>query len=389
MRTGSKPSPPPGSLTGSFRPAANSLNLVRLLLAGTVLLGHSLVLGGSGSDDIAGRTTFASVAVYGFFAISGFLLAGSVRRESARAYLRARFLRIFPGFWLVLILTACVIAPTALFGAGLFPGGTQYLTAAEGPIGYMGRNAALWIFQPTIAGQPDGVPLPGTWNGSLWTLSFEFTVYLLLLVMALAGALRRTRTVAVIAAVWWLAALAVTASPLSATVNQVAHPVLFPLLVLPPVFLAGVLLRLCVRIPDSALLAAGCVVAFVVLMLAPIGQPHPRFVLNGATLAAPLLAYPVMWAGIHLPFTRFGRRNDYSYGVYLYAFPIQQALSLTGLDDWGFLPYTLVTMVLTGLFALLSWHMVERPALRRKVVTVSPGSPEGQDDQFRRPAPQQ
>ena len=58
---------------------------------------------------------------------------------------------------------------------------------------------------------------------------------------------------------------------------------------------------------------------------------------------AVFLAYPLIWLGIHLPFTRVGAVNDYSYGIYIYAFPIQQLLVMWGINTWGYLPYTLLS----------------------------------------------
>jgi peptidoglycan/LPS O-acetylase OafA/YrhL len=78
------------------------------------------------------------------------------------------------------------------------------------------------------------------------------------------------------------------------------------------------------------------------------------------------LAYLCVWAGIRLPFHRLGQRVDLSYGIYIYAFPVQQLLALRGWPSHGFAVYLIATIALTLPLALASWFVVERPALRRK-----------------------
>lgn len=89
-----------------------------------------------------------------------------MRTPDWRRYLRARVLRIMPAFWVCLAVTALVIAPltTGAFG--------------QDNLGYIAKNAALWVFQYDIAGTPAGVPYDAVWNGSLWTLAWEFSCYL-------------------------------------------------------------------------------------------------------------------------------------------------------------------------------------------------------------------
>lgn len=62
---------------------------------------------------------------------------------------------------------------------------------------------------------------------------------------------------------------------------------------------------------------------------------------------------------------------DYSYGIYIYAFPIQQAASQLGKrNDWTWLEVLTISLVFTIMFASLSWHFVEKPvlALKNKVI---------------------
>ncbi len=76
----------------------DSLNFLRLVLALTVLLSHARGLGGFGQGGLINGTTLGTIAVYGFFGISGYLIAASALRNRGGRYLWQRCLRILPAF---------------------------------------------------------------------------------------------------------------------------------------------------------------------------------------------------------------------------------------------------------------------------------------------------
>jgi peptidoglycan/LPS O-acetylase OafA/YrhL len=80
----------------------------------------------------------------------------------------------------------------------------------------------------------------------------------------------------------------------------------------------------------------------------------------------PLVAYPLLWLGIHLPLHRIGARNDYSYRVYIYGVPVAQLLVIWGVEKWGLIPYTAMAIVCTIPLAVASWWAVEKHALKLK-----------------------
>ncbi|MCB0916102.1 MAG: acyltransferase [Actinobacteria bacterium] len=340
---------------------------MRLILAATVLVDHAFYLGGFARFELGGASTPGTLAVYGFFGISGYLITGSALRSAPGSFLRHRFLRIFPGFWAALAVTAFAIAPLAFL---LRADSTDcrlgcFFSSENGPVEYVWRNAALWIFQPSISGTPANTYLPDVWNGSLWTLSFEFGAYLIVLGLALVGLLRRRRAILALTGALWLTLIWATVLPVSnTTINFFSQPVLAPAMMLLPIFFAGATLRLYRdRIPDSAALAAASLGAAVVVMMMPIGASAPGLSLTSGGIAGPLLVYPVLWLGAHLRETRIGRRNDYSYGVYVYAFPVTQFLAILGLTSIGWPVFVAATMGLTGLLAVASWKLIERPAM--------------------------
>jgi peptidoglycan/LPS O-acetylase OafA/YrhL len=136
-----------------------------------------------------------------------------------------------------------------------------------------------------------------------------------------------------------------------------AYPDLVLLARLLPAFLGGALVqvlagRVALRLPVAlvALVAAAALVVGV-----------ERW---GAQAASPLIAYVLLWLSTVLPSPGFARRHDISYGVYIYAFPVQQLLVYAGAHRFGLVAYDAVAALATAAVAAVSWRLVERPALR-------------------------
>lgn len=145
----------PKTLRESLSTRHNALNFVRLTLAFVVIFGHAWPLGGfeGWTLDLGGW------AVQGFFAISGYLIAGSRMRLGIREYLASRALRIFPAYWSVLILTAFALALAI---------GENYEPSSA--LSYVISNAGLYQAQWGIDDTLVSVPVAIAWNGSLWSL---------------------------------------------------------------------------------------------------------------------------------------------------------------------------------------------------------------------------
>jgi peptidoglycan/LPS O-acetylase OafA/YrhL len=358
----------------TFQVHRNSLNFLRLLLAAAVVVSHATTIGGFGSENFLGKTTLGTVAVYGFFGLSGYLIAGSAQRNHVGRFLWQRFLRIFPAFWACMFVTAFVFGTIVWFHAN--PSLAQrcgvscYLREPGGPVGYFVHN--LWIQAPrsTIAHTlPTGFFRP-VWNGSVWTLFFECLCYLMLAVFSVIGVLRRPLAVAVIAAAVWGTEIVITSVP---QFNHAFSPSqnwdVMKLLTFVPIFLCGSLLYLYRdKMPDSSVLALACVVAFLSGLVLPLGNSTPAFTLTSMDLTSVFLAYPLLWLGIHLPFHRVGAKNDYSYGVYIFAFPVQQLLVTFGAGKWGYWPYAVISLTAVAPMAVASWWLVEKRALRLKTI---------------------
>lgn len=340
------------TLGTAFDPRANALNFLRLLLASAVIFGHAALLGGY----VLARPVmlaFSEVAVDGFFAVSGFLITRSwCTHPDWRRFLWHRSLRILPAFWVCLLATALVFAPISVMLQG-YPL-SSYWSASAGPWSYLWRNALLWIGQPAIAGTPNSVPFPGTWNGSLWSLYWEFLCYLGLGLLGAVGILARRRWVVlgVTVALWALVAVKAVVPSIDADYFASFNGQVIPRLAL--MFLVGSVLYLYAdTVPVEGLFAAGSALLVVGALASG---------LDFRVLGALPLAYLLLWLGIRLP-VRLGSRHDISYGVYIYAFPVQQLLAIAGLAAIGWLGYALLALAMTIPLAWLSWAVIERPAL--------------------------
>ncbi len=312
-------------------------------MAATVILGHSSPLGGFGLDWLE---IFADSAVDGFFVLSGFLIAGSRMRLGLPAYLWRRTLRIMPAFWVCIVVVAFVFAPLA----GLFPG-EEYIR--QSGIDYVVANSRLQITQWGIDNTLGTVPFPYEWNSSLWTLIYEFRAYLMAAVVLWLPPIRKHAAVLVPAL-----AVATGAAALASWNTGVS--------VIPYVdidgtrffafFAGGMALHfLGGRLPSSLVAAGIASVAIVALRV----FSYAWYI--GCTPL--LLGYVLLVLGGRLPI-RLGARNDISYGVYIYAFPVQQMLALSGGHALGVLGFAAVSTVLTIPLAWASWKLVEQPAMK-------------------------
>ncbi|MFB9376911.1 acyltransferase family protein [Kineococcus gynurae] len=334
------------TLGGAFDPKHNSLGWLRLLLAAVVAVTHTLQLS-TGHQPSLGSTQLGALAVDAFFVASGFLVAASALRLSAPRYVWHRFLRIAPAFYLCLVLTALVVAP-----ALAVLNGAPARSVLDGPapaITFVTDNAALLVRQFEIT-MPPGTPGDGVMNGALWTLFYEACCYALVLGLAVVGVLRRRRAlVLVLTLAVWAATVA----------NAAGYEVVGQenLLRLVFVFLLGVLGHLYAdRVPvraGVALTALGVLLASLLLFD------------DYRVLGAPAAAYLLLWAMVALPLRR-QPRDDLSYGMYIYHWPVAVLLLSTPFAE---LPTPLVVLgvlVAAAGVALVSWRCVENPALQLK-----------------------
>lgn len=334
----------------AFDTRNNALNAWRLMLAISVILGHSFTLTGH-EGNIA--QYLAAGGVDGFFAVSGFLITASwLRQPHLREYSIARALRILPGYYVCLIVTAFIIAPV---GVAIQGGPALKLLLSAAPFQYVLMNIAVATLKVDVGGTPTGIPYPGTWNSSLWTLMFELACYFAVAGIGLLGlANRRWVSPAILALAVLSAALL---PPFSThepfTVQLAAATARFAIM-----FAAGALLYQWRDVIPARWWLVG--VSVVVVLLGGTLLPHYRM-LGGIPLAYAII---VSGALIRNKFLRL--RTDLSYGVYIYAFPIQQLLIICGVGVLNPIVYSIVATICTLPLAAASWFLIEKPAMSLK-----------------------
>jgi peptidoglycan/LPS O-acetylase OafA/YrhL len=311
----------------------NNFDVLRLVFAGCVVFSHSFALLGQGEPVVWGRT-LGNLGVLGFFTLSGYLIAQSFqRRTSVPQYLGNRFLRIFPG-----LVVALVVA-----------------NVLGGLLGHFAKN-----------------PVPYIVDGPVWTLTWEVICYLVLAALGVLGVLNGRGFPAFYAAAWML---------FLANIGNTSD---FFLAIAPMFLMFGAGALFAVHLDQ---LHWGWVVAAGVGLLATlkygaivdatrIADPWVPF-LYGPTVTPEMVqrvmfmvSFPivVIWLG---KATRPGwrLRDDLSYGSYIYGWPVAQTVVFYSMRWHVRLnapELFLITAVITAPIAFLSWRFVERPSLRLK-----------------------
>ena len=336
----------------------NNFDFLRLALAVLVIFSHSFPLA-TGSElheplhvFTHGQMTFGALAVDLFFIMSGFLIAASAERSrSIRSFLAKRVQRIYPAFIVSALLMLLIVAPLA---NARFDGS---LAARLGD--FLLQTLRLREFHYASAFAQN--PYPNAINGSVWSIQYEFWCYIGVALLLSVGLLRKRAVILTLflASVAVSVVLQVKGSIFGGKFLGVllGSPQLWARLL--PLYLAGVAFYL--YRDRIRLNAVGACLALATLIGA-------AFWSIGCTALFPFAGtYLVFYIAFApwLPLHGAGRFGDFSYGTYLYAFPIEQLLvqgfgrALTPTQLFG------CATPLTLLAAVLSWYIVERSFLRR------------------------
>ncbi|KWK17446.1 hypothetical protein WT77_28450 [Burkholderia stagnalis] len=310
-----------------------------------VLYSHQYALLGLPEPGFGNGFSLGSIGVAIFFTISGYLVTQSWERDPhILRFAMKRFLRIWPGLFVATVLAAFVLGPIV----SQLPA-TEYF---HHPMlwGYLNNLRLTMTFQ--LPGVFAHNPYPNAVNGSTWTIPLEVRWYVYLLIGGVLTLIRR-RAVALVAAVL-LAVQYFTVY--KAEVNPVrAYATDFGLY-----FCIGALMWL---YRDKWVTRR-----HIGVMLAVLAGTSAYFagqtLLGALLLIAPLV---VMFGEATTPYLRrFGRFGDLSYGVYIYAFVVQQTLAWRFGHSLPFAAYLALTTAITLACAWLSWHLIEKPALSLK-----------------------
>ncbi|MGP0061685.1 MAG: acyltransferase family protein [Beijerinckiaceae bacterium] len=331
----------------------NNFGFLRLIFATLVIVSHSpeLVDGNRSREiltQIFGTMSFGEAAVDGFFLVSGYLITKSyIQSQSTASYLIKRVLRIVPGYLVSFWICVLVVAP--------FVGAEKTVLSAQNF-----EHQFLLVFllsAPDVPGSFHGLPYAAL-NGSMWTIAYEFRCYLAAAVLGLLGVYtpryRRFLLVAVIAFLILNAAGAMHEIhlPGSSLVGSPEISIRFA-----AVFGVGAVYY--VFRDKIRLTSFGAVIAATVLVVMLFNHYAAE-----ATFAV-LGGYLIFWFAFKVPVfraSRFDNNADISYGLYLYAWPIQ---SLIIWSDRAVNPWLLCCMSVigAGILGYASWRLIEKPAL--------------------------
>ena len=295
-----------------------------------------------------------------FFALSGFLITASALRLGLSNFLINRSLRIFPALIVEIILSAFILGPIfTILPIGHYLSSTQtlqYFTNIIGLINY--RLPGVFLDHPYKFV-----------NASLWTVPYEFGCYALMAGLIISGLLRRPGSIVVMIAISLIAGLLMMAAGVHGREQGGVDSALRHLFFdrgsrLFVAFLGGILtFQLRYRLPYSwrwfGLATALCVICAIM------GEGQYPFPATDTLFFVPL-CYIMAFLGVSaIPKLPFFHRGDYSYGIYLYGWPVTQAVRGV-FPETGSHPFWLFMMSIVPitLFAAFSWHVIEKPVLR-------------------------
>ena len=340
---------------GQVQGRDNNFFLIRILAAFTVLVAHSQSLATTEPyfdflTPIGFKT--GAIALHIFFFTSGFFITGSlISRGNVIDFAWARFLRIFPALWFMLFVTVGFIG---LF-IGTLPAGEFFASPITRE--YVLRCATLINgIRYLLPGVFEANPYPLAVNGSLWTLPIEWRLYEYL------------------AAAWALFFL-------KPSWRAPAFRYGFPLVTIVLMAIAFSTFSLHDHRDDGQIgIAEFFAGSALYVWRDRLQLSYGRLALMFGALGLAALnrqAFCIVYLLVLGPITlhlgylfggwirNFNRLGDYSYGVYIYAFPVQQTLAalIPGISVDRMNVYaSIVTLTL----AVISWHFVEKPALDHK-----------------------
>lgn len=348
-----------------FKPQNNNLTIVRFILASSVIFTHCYwQITGIADQDPFSPIVYKPLSAYavdGFFFLSGFLVYASLQKRTAADFLKARLARMWPALFLS-------ISGTILVGFFV----TQALPQEyfSGPtLRFLFSNLSFINPSYHLTGVYCGEDLCNV-NGSLWTLPWEMRFYLLLTLCSLLGlasprAMKRFILPATLAFVigWRIPIVQTMVS------DQVGKGILFYLTTfdrLWPLFALGI---------SAYIFRDKIRLSWLVLLLAFAANLAALHWNIDAHIDSLFIAYAILCFGFLSAKNGAvsGKWPDYSYGLYIYAFPVMVGIyALWPTDD--LLLLTAANFGVTLIMATISWHCVEKPVLDRRRLPVRASS---------------
>ncbi len=336
----------------------NNFNLVRFIAATSVLVSHcfALATGDAANEPLRKLLglSLGDIAVGVFFATSGFLVTGSLlSKQNIKEFFISRALRIYPGLCVAILLSvlACGLIFSELPATDFFAQKATWRYLATNMV-MLGRESY------TLPGTFISHPVAGIVNGSLWSLPVEIRMYLML------GAAWIALSTFVEKPALWLKMFCVVAATAALVVDLEflrTHTTTYETYQSPAfaeliaAFFSGATLRAFAnRIPVSNSIIFSILAALVL----------SAFATGFLWIYKLSLAYVVLYVSLvpRNQLLKFNRLGDYSYGIYIYAFVVQQSV-LYFYPHISLLPFVGISIFVTLVLAASSWHLIEKRAL--------------------------
>lgn len=322
----------------------NNLDVIRFLAAFMVIFSHSfpLTMGADYSDPLSTWTdtslSVGGIAVAVFLIMGGYLIAGSMeRKKTGKAYFKARCTRIFPELIFVVVCCALIIGP---FWSTYTP--VEYYT---NPGTWMYLLNGVFVLIHNLPGVFVTNTYPGVVNGPLWVLPLEFACYVLCFFMYRLGFFDKKRYKAFFVACALSAVVVFIAFGHNSMIVSLARPTYL--------FIIGVgfyLFRDQVAMDGRVALACfALMVVFIALKL---------------DILAMLLFFPYLFLYIAFAtkhtLSGFARHGEFSYGMYLWGWPIQQTLCFLTGNTINWYENALIACILSIGFGALNYFVVSK-----------------------------
>jgi len=326
---------------------ANNFDFLRFVAAISVIIAHSVPLTGNGHDIINfltnGQMNLGSLAVDIFFAISGYLITASyLKQNNLTQYIIARLLRIFPALIVFVLIMIFMIGPI-ISNQSILSYFSSKLTYT-----YL-KNITLYLHQYELTGF-DALSSTAerySTNGSLWTLRVEFSLYIVVAILGYCKLLNKF-TVCVIFIMSFFITFIAKDSYLIIFFN------------LSTIFFGGSIFYLYRKN-----------IKFNKYPLTPI------LILLGSCILGMGLVQCVQTVGIYIIFQfalsqdihlhKFAKYGDFSYGIYIYGFPIQQILIHLNNGQMSNIANFMLAVPMAIFAGFISFHIIEKPCMRLKL----------------------
>lgn len=347
---------------------SNNLDFIRFILAISVMFCHCFVMYYGTEESVEplfvasrGQASIGTLAVNFFFTISGYLILQSWHKSNnVWDFLKKRIVRIYPAFIVASFLCVFVFAPLGTID-WFQPFGYWNLFYSNLNYAWIAKDVLL-LQTPWVPWTLKYVPISEAINASLWTIKYEFICYLLIPILAFARLLRHRFMLPI------LFFIAYTALILQEDFRiYYFNWEEFPIIGKPdfmPRFVTYFLAGMCFYtykdlIPRSRLLFGIALVLFAVGL----------FGIKGLSYTQPILgSYLLFYLAFTqtISFKNFSKAGDFSYGIYVYAWPVQQLVIVFFEKHLNISLLFMLSLMFTLPLAWLSWHYVEKPFLNFK-----------------------